>query len=410
MSTHFEKNKSIANYGRLKYDQIKEKERLFLLKKQNLTEIKMLIDRSVKSCNKTIDNMIEYKNSMKKKENNIILKNIYMKKKGIEYVNKEKKEEEIDLIKKKHNEKSFKKMCEEQRRLDEEKKIKWLEHQNALVKNQIEWENKYVQRMDKVKNIYNLKHNLAIKEYMSILEKDIIRDRKINQKRDELELKSKIEDERRDQFLINYKNLSNNISNYVRTKFERRQKHISDFLEEQKRIRIDNINLKKQKRMEKIERNSSIRQLKEEQSNQRRKMLREQFEINDEKVRLRKNLIEKKNEDKKLINDIKFGAVVANFVEIKNMLNHKNMKKMQKMKTKEKEIEEKIQLRKLFSTIVLKKQTELKERKVSMINHLNQIMDNKKIKYNLQDVYKKVFSDEELKLFNAENNDNSNNI
>ena len=72
-------------------------------------------------------------------------------------------------------------------------------------------------------------------------------------------------------------------------------------------------------------------------------MLREQFEINDEKVRLRKNLIEKKNEDKKLINDIKFGAVVANFAEIKNMLNHKNMKKMQKMKTKEKEIEEKIQ-------------------------------------------------------------------
>ena len=50
---------------KLRYDQNKENERLYLIKRQNLTEVKMLIDKSVKLFNKARQNVYDYEKSLK---------------------------------------------------------------------------------------------------------------------------------------------------------------------------------------------------------------------------------------------------------------------------------------------------------------------------------------------------------
>ena len=50
-SNFIEKNKSITDYWKLRYDKNRENERFYLIQKQNLAEVKNLIDQSVKLYN-----------------------------------------------------------------------------------------------------------------------------------------------------------------------------------------------------------------------------------------------------------------------------------------------------------------------------------------------------------------------
>lgn len=398
-NNHIERNKSITDFWKLRYDQNKENERLYLIKRQNLTEVKMLIDKSVKLFNKARQNVYDYEKSLKIEENKNMIKSENKKKREKAIMDKEKMEEEMNLVTKRNNERDFNKAYIEQLKLEEKKEQKILEHQNELMKSQKDWEMKNFEHKDKVENLYRMKHELIIKEYLDTLKKDIIRNRKLNQIREEFDIKNKIEDERRDRYLINFKHISHQVENLIGKKFEKRQKHISDFVQIQKKLKSDDINIKKQKRIEKMQKNEYMRQLNEQQKSERRKKLIEQFEINEEKVKKRKDIKEKIHEDKKQINHIKFDSVLANFMEIKNLLLYKNLIKVKKMQEKDREIEEKIKRRKLSAVLKLERQNELKVKKDLMINNVKKIMDERK-EHKLEDVYKRVFSDEEMKFVN----------
>ena len=82
--------------------------------------------------------------------------------------------------------------------------------------------------------MYEEKHNSAINEYMSILKKGIKRNEKIEERKNEFNLKTKIQNQKRYIHYINYKNKTMEEEKDLRIKLEKKHKNISDFYLNQK--------------------------------------------------------------------------------------------------------------------------------------------------------------------------------
>ena len=291
-SNYVDKNKSLTDYWKLRYDQSKENERFYLIQKQNLSEVKNLIDLTVKLYNKARHN--NYDDYIKREEEKNKIKFENQKKRDKEYYNREMMDKEINLMDKKNKEKQFRIIYLNQRKIDKEKEQKIIDEQNDLMRKQREWEIKNFEHMNKVENIYQKKHNLVIDEYFDILKKDIKRKKKFNIIKDNFDFKNKIENERRDLYLANFKNKKKEMEKDMRNKYQKRHKHISEFAKEQKDIKNNLIKSQQKERDEQVEKNIFLKQINEDMKKERRDRLLEQFEINEEKVERRKNLNVKK--------------------------------------------------------------------------------------------------------------------
>ena len=400
-SNYVDKNKSLTDYWKLRYDQSKENERFYLIQKQNLSEVKNLIDLTVKLYNKARHN--NYDDYIKREEEKNKIKFENQKKRDKEYYNREMMDKEINLMDKKNKEKQFRITYLNQRKIDEEKEQKIIDEQNDLMRKQREWEIKNFEHMNKVENIYQKKHNLVIDEYFDILKKDIKRKKKFNIIKDNFDFKNKIENERRDLYLANFKNKKKEMEKDMRNKYQKRHKHISEFAKEQKDIKNNLIKSQQKERDEQVEKNIFLKQINEDMKKERRDRLLEQFEINEEKVERRKNLNVKKNEDMKFNNYMKHDAISANYLEQKNILIYNNLLKMNKMNNKNKEIEEKIKRRQLSAKLKMEKDNVLKVKREQMIEHVNKILDERK-EHKIEDVYKRIFTNEEMKLLGENEN------
>ena len=400
-SNYVDKNKSLTDYWKLRYDQSKENERFYLIQKQNLSEVKNLIDLTVKLYNKARHN--NYDDYIKREEEKNKIKFENQKKRDKEYYNREMMDKEINLMDKKNKEKQFRIIYLNQRKIDEEKEQKIIDEQNDLMRKQREWEIKNFEHMNKVENIYQKKHNLVIDEYFDILKKDIKRKKKFNIIKDNFDFKNKIENERRDLYLANFKNKKKEMEKDMRNKYQKRHKHISEFVKEQKDIKNNLIKSQQKERDEQVEKNIFLKQINEDMKKERRDRLLEQFEINEEKVERRKNLNVKKNEDMKFNNYMKHDAISANYLEQKNILIYNNLLKMNKMNNKNKEIEEKIKRRQLSAKLKMEKDNVLKVKREQMIDHVNKILDERK-EHKIEDVYKRIFTNEEMKLLGENEN------
>ena len=400
-SNYVDKNKSLTDYWKLRYDQSKENERFYLIQKQNLSEVKNLIDLTVKLYNKARHN--NYDDYIKREEEKNKIKFENQKKRDKEYYNREMMDKEINLMDKKNKEKQFRIIYLNQRKIDEEKEQKIIDEQNDLMRKQREWEIKNFEHMNKVENIYQKKHNLVIDEYFDILKKDIKRKKKFNIIKDNFDFKNKIENERRDLYLANFKNKKKEMEKDMRNKYQKRHKHISEFAKEQKDIKNNLIKSQQKERDEQVEKNIFLKQINEDMKKERRDRLLEQFEINEEKVERRKNLNVKKNEDMKFNNYMKHDAISANYLEQKNILIYNNLLKMNKMNNKNKEIEEKIKRRQLSAKLKMEKDNVLKVKREQMIEHVNKILDERK-EHKIEDVYKRIFTNEEMKLLGENEN------
>ena len=400
-SNYVDKNKSLTDYWKLRYDQSKENERFYLIQKQNLSEVKNLIDLTVKLYNKARHN--NYDDYIKREEEKNKIKFENQKKRDKEYYNREMMDKEINLMDKKNKEKQFRIIYLNQRKIDEEKEQKIIDEQNDLMRKQREWEIKNFEHMNKVENIYQKKHNLVIDEYFDILKKDIKRKKKFNIIKDNFDFKNKIENERRDLYLANFKNKKKEMEKDMRNKYQKRHKHISEFAKEQKDIKNNLIKSQQKERDEQVEKNIFLKQINEDMKKERRDRLLEQFEINEEKVERRKKLNVKKNEDMKFNNYMKHDAISANYLEQKNILIYNNLLKMNKMNNKNKEIEEKIKRRQLSAKLKMEKDNVLKVKREQMIEHVNKILDERK-EHKIEDVYKRIFTNEEMKLLGENEN------
>lgn len=387
--------KTLTDYWSLRYDQDKENEEVYYLKKQNLSQVKNLIDETLKLRKKA--KYLSYdKNLIKKERNNLIRKRYKIKRDNMIKA-QEKLDKLLDKVERKQKEKEFNKECKLRREIERIKEKKRIEEENELRKKQKNWEIQNYEHMTKVENMKKEKHELAVKEFLYILKKGLIRHEKIEERKNEMNIKNQMKNEERKNHLYNYKLQNKKIEKKIRKKFEKKQENISLFYSIQKEIKKNIIQRNKKHREEKHKDSLFNRLMNKSMQEQRRKELLNIMEKKEEIVAKRKILKEKNNEEFKLNNILKSEEICQNYIRERNILNYKNMMKLQKMRNKNILIENKKIKRINSAKNRISRFEQIKLNKDLMMDHVKQILEDKK-DHEPEEIYKKVFTNEEIKL------------
>ena len=387
--------KTLTDYWNLRYDLDKENEEVYFLKKQNLSQIKNLIDETLKKKKKAKSNNYDkYLDKLEKK--NLIRKADKIRKDNIIKA-QEKFDKLLDKEDRKKKEIEFNKECKIRREIEQIKEKKRIQNQNELIQKQKNWEVENYEHMTKVENMHQQRHELAVNEYLLILKKGIKRYEKIDERKNEMNIKSQIKNEERKLYLINYKMKNKEIENNLRKKFEKKQENISRFYLAQKELKENEIQKRREQREEKFKENLYNRLLNKSMEKQKRRELLELMERKEEITVKRKILKEKFNEKYKLNNLLKSEEINDNYIRKRNILNYKNRVKLQKMKNKDIEINNKIIRRINSAKSRIGRFDQIKLNKDLTMGHVKEILEDKK-DHEPEEIYKKVFTHEEIKL------------
>ena len=263
--------KTLTDYWSLRYDQDKENEEVYYLKKQNLSQVKNLIDETLKLRKKA--KYLSYdKNLIKKERKNLIRKRYKIKRDNMIKA-QEKLDKLLDKVERKQKEKEFNKECKLRREIERIKEKKRIEEENELRKKQKNWEIQNYEHMTKVENMKKEKHELAVKEFLYILKKGLIRHEKIEERKNKMNIKNQMKNEERKNHLYNYKLQNKKIEKKIRKKFEKKQENISLFYSIQKEIKKNIIQRNKKHREEKHKDSLFNRLMNKSMQEQRRKEL-----------------------------------------------------------------------------------------------------------------------------------------
>ena len=387
--------KTLTDYWNLRYDLDKENEEVYFLKKQNLSQIKNLIDDTLKLRKKAKSyNYDKYLDKLEKK--NLIRKADKIRKDNIIKA-QEKFDKLLDKVDRKKKEIEFNKECKIRREIEQIKEKKRIQSQNELIQKQKSWEVENYEHMTKVENMHQQRHELAVNEYLLILKKGIKRYEKIDERKNEMNIKSQIKNEERKLYLINFKMKNKEIENNLRKKFEKKQENISRFYLVQKELKENEIQKRREQREEKFKENLYNRLLNKSMEKQKRRELLELMERKEEITVKRKILKEKFNEKYKLNNLLKSEEINDNYIRKRNILNYKNRVKLQKMRNKDIEINNKIIRRINSAKSRIGRFDQIKLNKELTMGHVKEILEDKK-DHEPEEIYKKVFTNEEIKL------------
>jgi len=390
-------SKNLTDYWSLRYNKEKEDEQIFFLKKQNLSEIKKLIDDTLTRREK--GKFLNHEKYYLKEEQKDIKNKEFLINRDRKIKEQEKIEKEIDIIKKRKKEKEFSEKFLKQKVKEELKEKNILETQKKFLEKQKKWESKNFEHLTKVENLYQEKHNLAVNEYLLILRKGLERHERIEERKNEMNLKSQIENKKRISLLINYKNKIIQEQNEQRKKLEKKYKNISEFYLKQKEKKKNIIITQRKKREEKALSNIYKRIFNKNKEIERRKRLLDLFEKHEENVENNNIKKEKQNEQFKLNNLLKSDETTENYIRNINLMKQRNIIKMEKMRNKDIEVNNKKLNRQNSAIIRIKRYDSIRADKNSILDHAKQILDERK-EHNPQDVYRKVFTNEEIYMLN----------
>ena len=178
-------------------------------------------------------------------------------------------------------------------------------------------------------------------EYLLILRKGLERHERIEERKNEMNLKSQIENKKRISLLVNYKNKIIQEQNEQRKKLEKKYKNISEFYLKQKEKKKNLIITQRKKREEKALSNIYKRIFNKNKEIERRKRLLDLFEKHEENVENNNIKKEKQNEQFKLNNLLKSDETTENYIRNINLMKQRNIIKMEKMRNKDIEVNNK---------------------------------------------------------------------
>ena len=389
------KVKSLTDFWSLRYDIDKENEEVYFLKKQNLSQVKNLIDETLKLRKKS-KGLIYDKYLMKLEKKNLIRKNNLIRRDNI-LKTQEKINQLIEKVERRQKEKEFNKECKLRREIEQLKERKRIDNQNEIREKQKKWEIQNYEHMQKVENYHQKRHELAVNEYLYILGKGLQRYERIDERKNQMDIKSKKKNEERKESLIHYKIKNKEIEKNKRKHFEKRQENISRFYSIQKEIKKDTIQKKTKIREEKFKESFFNRLLNKSMEEKKRKELLDLMEKKEEIVENNKILKEKINEEIKLNNLLKSDEFCDNYIRQRNILNYKNKIKLQNMRSRELLIKNKTIKRKNSAKSRIERFDRIKINKDLMLEQVKQMLEEEKLKEPEQ-IYKKVFTSEEIKL------------
>ena len=389
-------SKLSTDYWSCRYDIEKENDRVYFLKKQNISQIKNLIDETLKLRKKSKFPKHDIYASLQEKK--ILTKKTILERNDKYLKDQEKIKNIFDSINKKEKEKEFNKECKLRREIENMKQNFNTKQQKELLERQKLWEKQNLEHQKKVEHMHKIKHKLAVDEYMQILKKGIERFERINERKNEMSMKYQKKNEERSLLLINYKMNKRIKEKNLREKFVKKQKNISKFYFIQKELRKDII-FKNKKDLEENSINSfNNRLLNKSMENNRRTKLLDLFEKNEERIENIIDIKKKQNEEYKFNNMIKSDEIYHNYLRNQNMLNHKNKIKWQQMQNKDIEIYNKILTRQNSAINRMSRFDDIKEEKNIMMKNAKNALEEYTEYQRPQDVYNRVFTHDEMQM------------
>jgi hypothetical protein len=389
--------KNLTDYWALRYDKEKENELVYFLKRQNLSQIKNLIDKTLYLREKgKFPNHDRY---VKKEEAKELLQKEYLTQRDKKIKEKEVQEKEFDEYITRKKKEDFNKEIIEKRREEEMLDKKLRERQENLFERRKEWASNNFKHMTKVENIYQKKHDLAVNEYDCILKKGKERFEKIEDRKYQFNLKSNEENKRRYMQLVHYKIKTKEEVNQMRRRLEEKHKNISLFYSMQLEKRKNIIDNQKKVRDEKVLSNIYKRVMNKNKEFERKIRLLDLFERNEERVEQKILLKEKKNEEFKYNNLLRSDEMSNNYLRNMQQLNNRNQVKLQRMRTKEDEVNNKILSRQNSAQVRIKRYDDIKVNKDLMLEHAKQILEEIK-DYKPEEVYRQVFTRDDMNMLN----------
>ena len=375
----------------------KEKESINLLQKQNLLEIKILIDNKYKRREKLLKEE-NRKNKLMEKEEELILKRKLENELKFEeelHKNQEMMEKEKNELK--QNEKKYsnyiKKQIEEEKK--EEEKQKQLEKEDMKRKLLVQRnEDEYKLKAD---SIYKEKQDLLLKKFLSNEKKGEERLKKIEERKKKLDEKLKIESRLRNQryhhFLLEReKQLKEN-----QDKFKEKQKQIEKNQEFQKRKKELLLKEQVNKRDEYKRHSLDLKHTINEYLNEKRKKCIFHLVKTEKRVNSLKENNEKLLQKKKLDDMIKKDNINNQLKEFEKETHYRNTLYLKKLKEKSIRIDEMKKKQKEIFEQAKKLKDNLRNKKLNMIRNTEKIFESGKFK-SKDDIYNKIFSSHDLSI------------
>ena len=388
-------SKSFTDYWSCRYDMEKENDRAYFLQKQNISQMKNLIDETLRLRKKSKFPQHDIYAAVQEEKN--LNKKKILQRKDQAIKEKEKMNQIFDQISKKQKEDEFNKECKLHREIENMKEKSQTKFQKDLLMRQRLWEKQHFEHQKKVEQMHKKKHEMAVEEYMQILKKGIERYEKIDERKNEMSMKYQRKNEERNIYLINYKIKNRIIEKNLREKFERKHRNISKFYFIQKEIRKDVIYKQRKEREYNNFNNYNNRLLNKSMENNRRKRLLDLFEKNEDNIEKNRIYKQSQNEEYKFNNMVKSDEIYDNYIRKQNLLNNKNKIKLQKMMNKDIDIYNKILRRQNSAQDRITRFDKIKLNKDIMMKNVKEALEEQK-DYRPQEIYNKVFTYDEYQM------------
>lgn len=374
-----------------------KREQMSLLQKQNLSEIKNLIDDAMnikEKAQRQKEKMLQLAN---REEQINLMRAEFRYKKEKQQRENERKHQQFLLKEKKEQEREYRELNRKMRAKEEEEFRRELQRQKMSLERKKKEEKENEEFKEK---LYNINENLRKKmekkhEIMCI--KDANRLKKMEMKRRIIDQKNKENEMKRNIKLQAVFKKKEKLQENKLNKFMEKQKNIEDFSEKVRESRSKKIEEQRFEREMKQRKNITMRLKNDEESAERRRKLIEKFKEDEEKMRTFQERNNNELEQRIYQNIIREEEKSQNLLEFQNKITFKNVLKLQEMDKKTKRVHEKFIEKKLDTKKKIDLEKSLKEKKDRLRREASRVL-SKNHNYTREQIYHKIFSPEDLDI------------
>ncbi|MCQ2815852.1 MAG: hypothetical protein MJ252_01170 [archaeon] len=393
---HNDKGNTLFNQG-VSSAEMRDQEQFENMKKQNLCEIKNLIDFEISTAKTRNINEAKLKMQQEKDEMITQKKNEEKNMRNNMIRQKEIQKEENDKKERLKQIKQYRQYFKEQqlKRKEEEKKEKEL--QKKLFEKQLENQKKEEEFRNKLEENYQERlHKLELKQQEIDMKSDE-RQKKIDLNREKVAQKYLQQSKLREVKISNAKEKKlQNLQKKV-DKYNQKQEAIIQLKEDQKKEREKEQFEIRAKQEEKEKKTSETRERYERILAERRLRLLQRFDKTDKRIQTQKEKNQRIIMDKNYSNSVRRLDAGESVKEKEMQMDFHNSLKLQEIIERQKRAEDLQKKRYLLSCKKIKMKDEMKEKKESLINKVHEIMSKGKVQEK-DDIYRQIFSREDLRI------------
>ena len=394
------KNYSTDNINLIDPSAIKrEQEQLDLMKKQNLCEIKNLIDFEININKRRSANehklLLQQEREYKRKESKEKERQEKVKEEKIlnDKRNEQIRQDQIKQIK------EYKEYFLNQIKEFKKEKEKVLQKQKQNLKRQLEAQQKDQAFRDKLEQNYQ-NHRKALEDKQRMLEKkNEERRKKIEMKKLSTSQKLKEEQYERERKSANARRKKEEMIKSKYDKYLQKQEIIQQLKKEQMRRKQMQIKKMQKLRNEKEIKNEETRNRNNERLEQRKQILLKHFEINNEKINNQKKRNKECLNNRLIENQIRTLDKNEKLKETEDQMKYRNYLKLVEIEHKQKRAGEILRRKETMALKKLRLQEEMKLRKDDLLNKVNKLLATGKYTEK-EDIYQMVFNKDDMSILN----------